>query len=744
MIEPKFESGQVVGGRCMRDRTGIARILVAALWGLWLGHATRTVFSQPAQASGDERGMFVAVPHPITSEVVARIRSQVDAARSDRGEPIAKVFFDFNPTGGESASTDFGPCLDLARYIRSLHNLLTVAYVHGKVTRHSVLPVLACQEIVMGSAETSGLGRVGGDSVASRLDRLEREAYEQIAGEARAAIVRKMYDPSVELMRGRRQNATLYFDNRHIDPAVRSEIVGAELILAAGETLFANTDLAMELGLCQLGHKLSRRQIIEAYGIAPHSMRSDRLRGAPPVGRIVPVRGEIGSVFRESLMRRLYRARDEGINTFFLVVQDVGGGSVSEARNLADEIIKFSSDTENPVQVIAFVPNEAPNTATFLAIACHEIVMHENATLGDFSGWLKAAPESAASLSASLQQVFEQRDFDPLIADGLVNPELEIFLVRTAKGRLERRLISGVEWRADQQSAEPRWQMEKQVKHSGKLLVLSAQQAKDLGLVHHVVPGKDVREVVARYGLDHSSVRELSPDWLDQIADFLRLPAVRFMLVMIGITCLILEFKIPGATAPGVIAAVCFVLFFWAQSHMSGQIIILAILLFLLGLVLIGVEVFLIPGFGFVGISGILLVVTGLGLATVDRAPRSLNEWMTLSATVVQFGLGMIGAAFAAIILARYIPHIPGVNRLFLRPAGESESDMELAPLPGVEEAAALLGAIGTAATVLRPAGMARFGDQYVDVVTQGTFVPAGAKVQVIEVEGNRIVVKEV
>jgi membrane-bound serine protease (ClpP class) len=253
-----------------------------------------------------------------------------------------------------------------------------------------------------------------------------------------------------------------------------------------------------------------------------------------------------------------------------------------------------------------------------------------------------------------------------------------------------------------------------------------------------------VREVVARYGLGGSDVRELSPDWLDQIADFLRLPGIRFLLVMIGITCLILEFKIPGATAPGVIAAVCFVLFFWAQSHLSGQIIILAILLFLLGLILIGIEVFVIPGFGFVGISGILLVVIGLGLATVDRAPRSAGEWLNLGATVTQFGLGMMGATFLAIILARYLPHIPGANRLFLPPPGEGDNGDEPAPLPGLEEAAALLGAIGTAATVLRPAGMARFGDQYVDVITEGTFVPAGARVQVIEVEGNRIVVKEV
>jgi len=185
------------------------------------------------------------------------------------------------------------------------------------------------------------------------------------------------------------------------------------------------------------------------------------------------------------------------------------------------------------------------------------------------------------------------------------------------------------------------------------------------------------------------------------------------------------------------------VLFFWAQSHLSGQIIILAILLFLLGLILIGIEVFVLPGFGFVGISGILLMVVGLGLATVERAPQSQSDWLDLGAKFTQFGLGIILAAFSAIVLARYLPNIPWANRMVLPPPGEDGTE-EVHTLPGMSQAAALLGAVGTAATMLRPAGMAMFGEQYVDVVTEGSFIPAGARVQVIEVEGNRIVVKEV
>jgi membrane-bound ClpP family serine protease len=220
---------------------------------------------------------------------------------------------------------------------------------------------------------------------------------------------------------------------------------------------------------------------------------------------------------------------------------------------------------------------------------------------------------------------------------------------------------------------------------------------------------------------------------------------VAVLLVMIGSICLILELKMPGATAPGVIAAICFVLFFWSQSQLSGQIIILAILLFILGLILIGIEIFVLPGFGFTGITGIVLVIAGLGLATVEHMPQSGSDWMTFGKTLTQFAGGLVGAAIGAIVLARYLPNIPIANRLVLVPATEKAELADEPPaLPGVEESAALLGAVGTAATELRPAGMAKFGERFVDVVTEGSFIPAGSKVQVIEVEANKLVVKEV
>jgi membrane-bound ClpP family serine protease len=728
----------------MIGATGVFR----AVWALLALITAAGPSRAQAPALPPEDGVFITVANPITSEVTNRVRNLTAEALSGKnGKLISKIVFDFNPNEKEASSPDFGPCYDLAKYIHNLQNIATVAYVHEKVSRHSVLPVLACKEIVMGSANASWIGKVLDDPRA-RLEPQDAQVYEQYAGESRAAIVRKMFDSGVDLMRGRRNNAEYYFDGRDQAKAAAQGVVGGEQVYPAGELLLLNSDDAIRLGFCRLGNKTNRRQVAEFYGMSLDSLRTDPLHGRTPNARRVILKGQITPAMRESIHRRMKRAHDDGANTFIVEFSESGGGTLKAAEEMADDFFDLTGNENDPVQIIAFIPKEAFDTAAVVAFACSEIVMSEDGSLGQFirpQGPPLFNPGELAAFKPALKKYMDQRNYDPLIADALLDPDFELVRVRSRNGALERRLMSGEELALDQKAANPIWQLESQIKHRGQPFVLDARMAKELHVARHVVRGRDVNEVYSEYGIESSQVKDITPDWVDQIADVLRHPFVGFLLVMIGITCLILELKIPGATAPGVIAAICFVLFFWAQSRLNGQIIILAILLFVLGLILVGIEIFVMPGFGFVGIAGILLMVIGLGLATVERMPHSESDWLELGAKFTQFGLGMILAGFTAILLARYLPSIPIANRMVLPPPGErTESGDEAPALPGVEQAAALLGAVGTAATTLRPAGMARFGEQYVDVVTEGSFIPAGARLQVIEVEGNRIVVKEV
>jgi membrane-bound serine protease (ClpP class) len=220
---------------------------------------------------------------------------------------------------------------------------------------------------------------------------------------------------------------------------------------------------------------------------------------------------------------------------------------------------------------------------------------------------------------------------------------------------------------------------------------------------------------------------------------------VSIILIMVGVTGLILELKMPGVSFPGIVAALCFVLYFWAQSQLAGQIIMLAILLFILGLILIVLEIFVLPGFGMAGISGVVLVVVSLGLATLEKRPETSTEWLSFGRTLGGVGIGLLGALGMAGVAAWYLPSIPYANRLVLRPPHEKpEDELDTGDQEGGQGLAALLGAIGSAATTLRPAGIARFGDRFIDVVSEGNLIEMGSRVQVVEIEGNRIVVKEI
>jgi membrane-bound serine protease (ClpP class) len=187
----------------------------------------------------------------------------------------------------------------------------------------------------------------------------------------------------------------------------------------------------------------------------------------------------------------------------------------------------------------------------------------------------------------------------------------------------------------------------------------------------------------------------------------------------------------------------CFILVFWSQSRFSGEMFVLALLLFILGLALVGIEIFVLPGFGACGICGIMCMLAGLGLVTLEKLPTNTGEWVGFGVRMSQYLFAMMGAMVLAFLIAKFLPQVPYANRMMLAPPTDSANAAEPA-LPGASEALELLGAVGTTTTSLRPAGVVRFGDKFVDVVSDGGFIPAGTRVQVITVEGTRIVVKEV
>ena len=714
-----------------------------------------------AQNGLGQAGLFVSVPTPLTSEAVQRIVNRVEKARGNPDQRPAVVVFDFNPGGKDAGGDNFGVCYTLAKFVAGLTDVKTVAFVPKKVTGHVALPALACKELAMGGQ--GAIGDVPG-AAGDRVTGTEANGYAEWVAPGRPAqfaAVRKMIDPAVQLRKGRKGGGDWYFDLRD---RAKAEADGvrvtdtAELPAARDGRVGQYTAAqARDLGLCQTLVE-DRRGLADVYALSPSALRDDPLNGRPAVGFRYVLRGPVDAGTREAVRRMAEKVVREKGNVLILQLE-CGGGDLQAARDLADDLRKLEgAGGENGLLVVGFIPDKAPDTAAVIALGCSEIVMSNRkdagpdqgqdtaseATIGDFEAILarkgKGPDVNVDAWAASLRQLAEEQGYPPLLAEGMVNRNVEIVRARSKTDRAKRRLLTAAEFEADKAN----WESDGVVKAKGQLLKLGATDAERLGLARATVDTRDPAEVFVRYGLDPTTVKDARPAWLDRFADFLRQGPVTVILVVIAFTGLILELKVPGTTVPGIISALCFILVFWAHTQFSGQLAVLAGLLFLLGLVLLLIEVFILPGFGAAGIFGIILMLGSLALATSEEVPQSAAEWTAFGGRMAQYMLGMAGGVAVAMFVARYLPSIPGANRMFLAPPGEQPDATDEPVLPGAALAASLLGAVGTAVTVLRPAGSVRFGDRFIDVVTDGGYVPAGARVQVIEVEGTRIVVKEV
>lgn len=705
-----------------------------------------------AQEDAAEAGLFVTIASPLTSDEVGRVMAKVNRNLQRTERRARKIVFDFNPDGRPASTASFGECYNLAKFLERLQDVKTIAFVHNDVSKHTVLPVLACHEIVMSKEAKLGPVVAAG---AEAPDDSEARAYQKMAV-ARGrypAVVLKMLDKDVEVVKGKRQLADWYIDRRQLAEESKQGFVAGDggPVLPAGAVAQYTQRQAEEFRICQL-RRDSRAEVAEAYQLPPASLREDPLEGRTPVTRRFEVRGQVTKALVEGLQRRVRKEVGRGAN-FILLQLDCRGGDTQAARDLAEFLRTLKDDHgEYPVMTVAYIPERAPDTATFIALGCSEIVMGPNAEIGDFESVLYErrgnarvpAEEAVYQVKRdSLVGLAEVQGYPPLLFRGMLDKKVTIYRVHSLKGQSEWRLVTQEEW-DDDQAGEKHWGNRELIKPGGAdgvFLKLKAQKAKELGVAQEVV--EDLPALYKHYGLRH--VRDVGPDWLDNFAAFLRLPAVAVFLVMVGIACLILELKMPGLGLPGVIAALCFVLYFWAHSQLAGQITMLAVLLFVLGLILIGVEIFILPGFGVTGISGVLLLLISLGLVTLEKKPETSQEWISFGSTLGTFGLGLFGAVLVAMVVAWYLPHIPYASRLVLKPPSEEEELLEEDEVQVVHsEYGRLLGAIGVAVTTLRPAGMARFGDDFVDVMAEGSYIHPGGRVQVVEIEGNRVVVKEV
>ena len=424
------------------------------------------------------------------------------------------------------------------------------------------------------------------------------------------------------------------------------------------------------------------------------------LVSAPALGQrsdevyLVPIQGDIELGLAPFVERSLELARASGAQAVVLEIE-TPGGRVDAAQRIANAI------GDAGIPVYAFVNRHAYSAGALIALAADRIYMRSSSVIGAATpivGSGEKAPEKIVSaMRSQMRTLAENRGLDPAVAEAMVDEDIEI------EGVVE----------------------------AGKLLTLTTSEAVELGYAEEV---EDWDALLAELGLTGATVHAMEVNWAERIVRFLSNPIVAPFLLSLGFLGLIAEIKSPGLGIAGFAGLLSLALFF--GSHLIlGLAGTEDLLLFGAGVVFIGVEVFIIPGFGLFGVLGGVGVLGGIYMSMIGGFP-----------TVPDFAqAGAILSTSLLIILITswaLLRHLPQSSRLarsgvFLLRKGKREQGWASAsPRPD------LLGREGVAMTDLRPAGTVLIGEERVDAVSESEWIEDGTDIRVVSSEGYRLVVR--
>jgi len=265
----------------------------------------------------------------------------------------------------------------------------------------------------------------------------------------------------------------------------------------------------------------------------------------------------------------------------------------------------------------------------------------------------------------------------------------------------------------------------------GKLLTLTTEEA----LKHKVADFRadTLESALQKLGLGGAELRRASPNWAENVVRFVTNPVVSSLLITIAMLGIIIEIRTPGFGVPGGLGIASLALFFWGHwlVRLAGWE---ELLLAAAGVILLAIELLVIPGFGIAGILGIAAILASLVLSMVG--PGDTATFMLVAAGRVV--LALLFALAASLVLLRFLPRLPFGRRLILERGLAAAQGYASAPRSDAQ----LLGKRGRASSPLRPAGIAEIDGRRVDVVSDGTFIPAGQPLEVVRIDGNRVVVR--
>ena len=376
--------------------------------------------------------------------------------------------------------------------------------------------------------------------------------------------------------------------------------------------------------------------------------------------------------------------------------------------DMADSIRTAILNCKIPVWV--FIDNNAASAGALISIACDSIYMREGANMGAATVVNQTGeqlPDKYQSyMRAMMRSTAEATGRNPDIAQAMVDPRIKV----------------------------------EGVNDSGQVVTFTAHEAMKHGYCNAMA--ENVPEVLRRAGITEYTIHEQRLTATDKMIGFLTKPAVAGILIMLIIGGIYFEFQAPGIGFPLAVSILA-ALFYFAPHYLEGLAANWEILVFIVGVILLAVEIFAIPGFGVAGISGIVLMVTGLTLAMIDNiyfefAPGS-------SVKVAEAFFIVIIAFFASLILSFYLTRKLFTGKTFfgnlaLVSTQQKDDGFSVADASYMN----INGKTGIAHTMLRPSGKVMIEGEIYDATALTGFIDKGEAVEVVKYETAQLFVRKV
>jgi len=436
---------------------------------------------------------------------------------------------------------------------------------------------------------------------------------------------------------------------------------------------------------------------------------------------VLPIQDDIATPMVYLVRRGVKEAVDAKADLLVLDM-DTNGGRLDATEEIMDILSRF------PGKTVTYVNRKAFSAGAFISVATQKIYMAPQSVIGAAAPILMAPGgtgvqempdtmevKTTSALRALVRTAAEKNGHNVDVVEAMIDKSKELTIngdVLSEKGQI----LTLTDLQAAKEYGDP------------PKPLLSAGTVESLELL------------LKQLGHGESPLVVIEPTGAEKLGAWLN--AISPLLLIIGIIGIYIEFKTPGFGLPGIVGIVAFALYFLG-GYAAGLSGLEWLVIFILGLALLVVEFFIYPGTIFIGLIGASLVLTALIMAMVDLWPSnvpglpSLPPLTGFRRPLEILSTAIIGSVIIAILLARFLPKIPIYRTL----VSQSASGMQTEVM-AEQEKVTRQGQTGLALSSLCPGGKAQFGEQILDVISEGEMIAKGTQVRIIGYSGRQAIVE--